>query len=199
MWYQCFIEGDKPFEVWQRAERNVCGRPDKNKCVSEAVSEDWCSKIWSVWRAGFEPVNCSENSDTTSLHEESECKWMPSTGMGKEMAGRFQSPSDFCSGWEREGDAMLQRIITADKNWVYFYDPVQNAVKPVEAHWFTTPKKVSRNTGKHVVFFDMEKLVICHALLKGQTIENYMKVCILFMFKVLHGHILIVLVKIHVY
>ena len=124
-WFQRFREGDESFEDQQRTGRPVCGRSDKNvKSVSDAVNEDRHSTIRSM----CEKLDLSYGTVQRILKNDLKmrrvsAKWVHHLLKDEEMAARVQESKRFLRRWRKEGDAFLQRIITADETWVYFYDP----------------------------------------------------------------------------
>lgn len=177
-WFQRFNDGDESLEDKERPGRPVDARSDHNvKLVSDAVNEDRRSTI----RALCEDLDMSFGTVQRILHEDLKmrrvsARWVPRLLKDEEMATRVKESQRFLRRWKKEGYDFLRRIITADETWVYFFDPES---KMQSSQWKNIdsppPKKARtcRTVGKHmfIVFFDMEGVVLCHAVPKGQTVN----------------------------
>lgn len=70
----------------------------------------------------------------------------------------------------------MRRITTVDETWVYHFDPESKMQSSQWKHTYSLPPKkarVTRTFKKHmfVVFFDMEGVVLWHAVPEGQSID----------------------------
>lgn len=106
-------------------------------------------------------------------------RWVPRLLKEHEVERRVQESKRFLARYKKNGHSFLSNIITTDETWLYFYDPES---KQQSSQWKTNasppPKKarISKSVGKHmfIVFFDIEGVILCHAVPKGQSVNaNY--------------------------
>ena len=104
-------------------------------------------------------------------------RWVPHLLKNHEMERRVMDSKAFLRRFEKEGDAFLNRIITTDETWLFYYDP---KTKQQSSQWKWSdsppPKKagMSRSMGKHmfIVFFDIKGVILSHAVPKGQSVNS---------------------------
>lgn len=106
-------------------------------------------------------------------------RWVPRLLSDDDKQRRVTESMRFLRRFDREGNRFLQRIVTADETWLYYYDP---ETKQQSSQWKCSdsppPKKArcTRSMGKHmfIVFFDMNGPILMHAVPKGKTVTgNY--------------------------
>lgn len=110
-------------------------------------------------------------------------RWVPKILSEHEMETRVRQSQRFLRRYKREGQRFLDRIITTDETWLYYYDP---ETKQQSSQWKNSdsppPKKAraSRLMGKHmfIEFFDRRGRLLCNAVPLGVTVnaEYYSKV-----------------------
>ena len=74
--------------------------------------------------------------------------------------------------FEKEADAFLNRIITTDETWLFYYDP---ETKQQSSQWKSSKKaRMSRSMGKNmfIVFFHIKGEILSHAVPKGQSVNS---------------------------
>ena len=108
------------------------------------------------------------------------------------MERRVEVSRSFLRRWQKEGQRFLDRIVTVDETWLFFFDPES---KQQSMQWKNKssppPKKarVTRSAAKHmfIIFYDNRGTIVSHAVPAGQTVivAYYTKVSIAIHFKVL--------------
>ena len=114
--------------------------------------------------------------DELNMSRVSAC-WVTRLLKNHEMERRVMDSKTFFRRFEKEGDAFLNRIITIDETWLFYYDP---KTKQQSSQWKSSdsppPKKtrMSRSMGKHmfIVFFDIKGVCLSHAIPKGQSVNS---------------------------
>ena len=111
--------------------------------------------------------------------------WVPRLLKNAEKERRVQDSLSFLRQYERHGDAFLDRILTTDETWLWFYDP-ETSVKQQSSVWKRNssqpPQKarVSRSGGKYmfIMFMDRWGMLLCNSVPKDQTVnaDYYSKV-----------------------
>ena len=103
-------------------------------------------------------------------------RWVPRLLKDYEMERRVKDSTSFLRRFAKEGDHFLNRIITTDETWLFYYDP---ETKQQSSQWKSCdsppPKKasMSKSMGKHmfIVFFDINGVLLSHAVPKGQSVN----------------------------
>ena len=103
-------------------------------------------------------------------------KWVPHILTPQQKDARIAMARGFLDRFEREGDRFLGRIITGDETWVYSFDP---ELKRQSMQWVDPneprPEKARRKQGAkkvmHIVFFDVNGVVLNHAVPTGVTVN----------------------------
>jgi len=89
---------------------------------------------------------------------------------------RVKASRQFLRSYQREGDAFLERIITTDEFWFYYYDPETKSQSSIWKHTSSPPPKKARVTTsvrKHmfILFMDRKWMLLTHAVPKGETVN----------------------------
>ena len=110
-------------------------------------------------------------------------RWVPRLLKNAEKERRVQDSLSFLRQYERHGDAFLDRIITTDETWLWFYDPETKQQSSVWKRNSSPPPqkaRVSRSGGKYmfIMFMDRRGMLLCHSVPKDQTVnaDYYSKV-----------------------
>ena len=89
---------------------------------------------------------------------------------------RMECCEQLLKRFEREGEKVMDRIVTVDERWISLYKP---ETKAQSMKWKTpgspSPKefKMSQSTNKQMfmVFFDARVVILAHAVPQGQTVD----------------------------
>ena len=103
-------------------------------------------------------------------------RWVPRLLKNAEKERRVQDSLSFLRQYERHGDAFLDRIITTDETWLWFYDPETKQQSSVWKRNSSPPPqkaRVSRSGGKYmfIMFIDRWGMLLCHSVPKDQTVN----------------------------
>lgn len=111
-------------------------------------------------------------------------RWVPRLLSMEEKQRRVHCSNEFIQRYETEGDEFLDRIVTTDETWLYYYDPETKAQSSVWKTPRTPPPKkarVQRSLGKemYIFFMDRQGMILQHRVPSGRTVnaEYYSKVC----------------------
>ena len=104
-------------------------------------------------------------------------RWVPRLLKNAEKERRVQDSLSFLRQYERHGDAFLDRIITTDETWLWFYDPETKQQSSVWKRNSSPPPqkaRVSRSGGKYmfIMFMDRWGMLLCHSVPKDQTVNT---------------------------
>ncbi|MEW8547187.1 MAG: hypothetical protein AB2693_27055 [Candidatus Thiodiazotropha sp.] len=110
-------------------------------------------------------------------------RWVPKLLNEKQRASRVSSANEFLSRYRRLGNKFLDSIVTVDETWVSTFDPESKKQSMI---WKTpaspSPQKAlvqrSRRKRLFVVFYDVDGVILSHALPEGKTMNatRYSKV-----------------------
>ncbi|XP_052771046.1 protein GVQW3-like [Mya arenaria] len=99
-------------------------------------------------------------------------RWVRRLLTEDEMSKRLLESRRFLVRYEKKGNRFLEKIVTCDETWLFYYDP---KTKQQSSQWKTTgspPLKKARSSnsiGKHmfIVFFDVHGVILLHAIPQG--------------------------------
>ena len=102
-------------------------------------------------------------------------RWVLRLLKNHEMDRRVMDSKTFLRRFEKEGDTFLNRIITTDETWLFYFDP---KTKQQLSQWKSSnsppPRKarMSRSMGKpmFIVFFDIKGVILSYAVPKAMFI-----------------------------
>lgn len=104
-------------------------------------------------------------------------RWVPRLLKEHEMERRVEDSRRFLARFDSEGDRFLEKIVTTDETWLFYYDP---ETKQQSSQWKTCesppPKKArsSKSMGKcmFIAFFDMHGPILLHAVPNGRSVTG---------------------------
>ena len=104
-------------------------------------------------------------------------RWVPRLLSEDDRKRRISASRDFIRRWRASGDAFLDRIITTDETWLYFYDPEtkqQSSVWTVKGSAPPKKARVSKSAGKRmcIMFMDRTGIILTHFVPEDQTVNS---------------------------
>lgn len=176
-WFQRFKEGNESLDVHARTGRPAI-RTDANvRIVSDAIEEDQRVTIRDLSeQSGFSYGTVQRILNEDLKMRRVSASWVPRLLTEEQMVSRVKESRKFLRCYNREGEQFLRNVITVDETWLFYYDP---ETKMQSSQWkrdkSPPPKKarVTKTIGKHmfIVFFDMQGIILSHAVPKGQTVN----------------------------
>ena len=115
---------------------------------------------------------------TEKLNMERVCaRWVPRLLTESDQQRRVSASQAFLKRWKAGGDLFLDRIITCDETWLYYYDPETKQQSSVWTVKGTAPPKkarVCKSAGKHmcIMFMDRSGILLTHFVPDGQTVNS---------------------------
>ena len=110
-------------------------------------------------------------------------RWVPRLLKDMEKQRRVTDSTMFSIRYAREGTDFLNRIITTDETWLWYFDPETKAQSSQWVEMGTPPPekaRVNKCGGKtmYVMFADRRGMILSHAVPKDQSVnaEYYSKV-----------------------
>ena len=102
--------------------------------------------------------------------------WVPRILSDDDRQKRVAASKSFMRQWKSGGDRFLDRIVTTDETWLYYYDP---ETKQQSSQWVTKgsgpPEKarVCKSAGKTmcIMFMDRSGILLTHFVPRGQTVN----------------------------
>jgi len=103
-------------------------------------------------------------------------RWVPRLLTADQEENRVKASRQFLRSYQREGEAFLDRIITTDESWLYYYDPetkLQSSVWKHTSSPLPQEARVNKFLGKHmfILFMDRKGMLLTHAVPKGETVN----------------------------
>lgn len=114
---------------------------------------------------------------TEQLNMERVCaRWVPRVLTDEDRMKRVAASQAFLRKWRSAKERFLDRIITTDETWLYYYDP---ETKQQSSQWVTKgqgpPEKarVCKSAGKImcVMFMDRKGILLTHFVPQGKTVN----------------------------
>ena len=104
-------------------------------------------------------------------------RWVPRLLSEDDRKRRISASRDFIRRWRASGDAFLDRIITTDETWLYFFDPEtkqQSSVWTVKGSAPPKKARVSKSAGKRmcIMFMDRTGIILTHFVPEDQTVNS---------------------------
>lgn len=104
-------------------------------------------------------------------------RWVPRLLTENDQQRRVAASKTFLKRWKAGGERFLDRIITCDETWLYYYD---SETKHQSSAWAVretaSPKKarVCKSAGKHmcIMFMDRNGILLSHFVPDGQTVNS---------------------------
>lgn len=111
-----------------------------------------------------------------NMHKVS-ARWVPRLLTADNKKNRVDASRKFLNRYHKEGDDMLDRIVTTDETWLFLFDP---ETKEQSKHWKTPasppPKKarVCKSVGKqmYIFFMDRHGMILQHAVPPHTTVNS---------------------------
>lgn len=169
------------------------GRPT---IIDESLTSDVTNALQKDARMTVRDIACSFDIGTATAHKilteklnmERVCaRWVPRLLTDIDQQRRVSASRAFLKRWRAGGDRFLERIITCDETWLYYYDPEtkqQSSVWAVKGTAPPTKARVSKSGGKHmcIMFMDRDGILLSHFVPHGQTVNAayYSKVVFLY-------------------
>lgn len=182
-WHKEFKDGRESVEDEKRCGRSATLRTSLEQKVREKIAEDRRFTVRSL------ALDLDTSKDTVLRILQSfnmrkvSARWIPRLLTDDQKAQRVTSSSEFLRRYDAEGDEFLDRIVTLDETWLWYYDPETKADSSVWKTPGTPPPKkarVSRSGGKLmcVFFMDRHGMLLVHRVPEGRTInaQYYSKV-----------------------
>ena len=104
-------------------------------------------------------------------------RWVPRVLTESDQQRRVSASRAFLKRWKADGDMFLERIITCDETWLYYYDPETKQQSSVWTVKGTAPPKkarVCKSAGKHmcIMFMDRKGILLTHFVPAGETVNS---------------------------
>lgn len=180
-WHKMFCAGSVEVEDADRS-----GRP------STACDEDHIARVSALLeednRYTCEELASEIGVSSSSIHiiltdklkkRKIAAKWIPHVLTDQQLNDRMRICASHLRRYRREGNSFLHRIIAGDETWARSFEP---ELKSQSAQWLDRgdprPSKAIRSPSRvksmHIVFFDVQGLLIDHAVPPGTTVTgNY--------------------------
>ena len=146
--------------------------------VSSALREDARLTIQDI-AVQFDIANATAHKlMTENLNKERICaRWVPRLLTENDLQRRVSASQAFLKRWKAGGDKFLDRIITTDETWLYYYDPETKQQSSVWAVKGSAPPKkarVCKSVGKYmcIMFMDRKGILLSHFVPHGQTVNS---------------------------
>ena len=183
-WFSRFQNGQETVTDEARSGRPQSITSRHVRHIKELLDKDRRITIREI----SERVDYSVGTVHSIIHEELHIRRLCARSIPKMLSDaqkeqRVECCARFVHRFEREGEAFIRRIVTVDETWISLYEP---ETKEQSTMWKTqgspSPKKfkVSKSTKKQmfIVFFDVNGVILSHAVPQGQTVtaQYYSKV-----------------------
>lgn len=169
-------------------DKKRCGRPERRDVhfVEEMIEQDNRMSVRGISKALGIPKSSVYDILKKDLHlKKVATRWVPYSLSADQMQKRVDISEAFLERYRREGDGFLDRLITTDEAWVYFYQP---PYPHMGGEWLPegacddtrTEAKMWQNGEKRMIitFLSRRCLVLCHFVPAGTSVnaEYYSKV-----------------------
>ncbi|XKL62031.1 hypothetical protein PGB90_001864 [Kerria lacca] len=134
----------------------------------DKASEEQLSEMQSEIRDLMPPEGIGRSSIATIIREDLDyrklsCRWVPRLLTDQHKERRFAAAIDFLMRYEREGTALLNRVITRDETWVHYHCPES---KRQSMHLVKKVRKLMPT-----VFWDNQVVILERYCERGQTVN----------------------------
>ena len=175
-WHRRFT--DDP--VTPYSAKNGGGRP---KSITESLTSEVFNALREDARLTVRDIGVQFDIGTATAHKLMTenlnmklicARWVPRLLTENDCQRRVSASQAFLKRWKAGGDNFLNRIITTDETWLYYYDPETKQRSSVWAvKGLAPPKKahVCKSVGKHmcIMFMDRMGILLSHFVPHGQT------------------------------
>lgn len=177
-WHKRYSEGrSTPYDDVKPGRPSVI---DENvtSTVQNAIRKDGRSTVRDIALLCDIGVATAHKILTEKLNLVRLCaRWVPRLLTLEDQNRRVAASRAFLKKWRAGGENFLDRIITTDETWLYYYDP---ETKQQSSIWTTKgsapPKKakVCKSAGKHmcIMFMDRKGILLTHFVPNGQTVNS---------------------------
>ena len=101
--------------------------------------------------------------------------WVPRLLKDFEKDCRVKESRAFLRRYRKEGNDFLDRIITTNETWMWFYDPEMKSQSTVWNRSGSPPQekaRVTKSGGKHMfIICDRRGMILRHAVTKDTTVN----------------------------
>lgn len=184
-WCKLFYEGREELHDQQRSGRPSIKTADLIQKVDETVREDRRITMQQLQKK-FPDVSVRSLFEivTEDLAYKKICaRWVPRQLTDEHKKKRMGSAMQFLKLYHEFGDSLLDRIVTGDETWIYYYTP-ENRRQSQQWKHKDSPRVMKYKTCNSslkvmaTVFWDRHGLLLVDYLPKGETIneEYYIEV-----------------------
>lgn len=114
--------------------------------------------------------------DTLGMNKVS-ARWVPRILSTEQKERRVTDSRAFLRRYRREGEAFLDRIITTDETWIWFFDPETKRESSAWKHTSSPPPmkaRVQKSGSRYmfIMFLDRRGMLLCHTVPRGATVNS---------------------------
>lgn len=183
-WYKRFADGRDSLEDDEGRGRKTKISSDVVASVREALDGDRRLTVRTLSAmigvsVGTIYTILTEHLKMTKVH----ARWVPRLLKDSEKERRVKDSKTFIKRYEKDGDDFLNRIITTDETWLWFFDPETKSQSAVWKRSSSPPPekaRVNKCGAKYmfIMFCDRQGMLLCHAVPRDSTVnaEYYSKV-----------------------
>lgn len=184
-WYNRFVNGFKTASDLPRNGRKATSSTSKNvQRVKKLIDMDRRLTVREICsRLNLSFGNIHRILKDHLRMKKVAARWIPKLLDDEQKNRRVQAARNFLNQYRTHGDNFIKSIVTVDETWIPLFDP---ETKQASSVWKTpsspSPQKakVCRSQKKQmfIVFYDVDGVVLCHAVPIGQTVNSayYMQV-----------------------
>ena len=176
MWFSRFVDGRKSTHDDKRSGRPKTVTSNHVTVIKSLLDKDRRITISEIHNR----TDCSMGTIHYIIHTELNmrrlcARWIPKMLTDEQKMERVRCCEQFLRQFHTEGERFLRRIVTVDETWISLYEP---ETKSQSTMWKTrgsqSPKKFKIGTSAKkqmfIVFFDVDGVILSHAVSRGQTV-----------------------------
>lgn len=186
-WFDRFKNGETSIETAARPGRTPIVRPRNVEKVRALIDKDRRLTIRAIANELDVSASVVFAIITNDLNmSKVSARWVPRLLSHNDKVRRVECSKEFLQRLARNGDTFLDRIVTLDETWLWYYEPETKAQSSIWKTPQTPPPRKAKSTkcgGKHMYLFFMDRkgMLLQHQIPEGQTMnaEYYSRVSLI--------------------
>ena len=176
-WHKRFSDGQLTAQDEKRTGRPLIIDENLTLRVQRFIAEDGRQTVREVGEGCGIGKTTADKILTEYLHTDRVCAhWVPRILSDDDRPKRVAASKSFMRQWKSGGNSFLDRIVTTDETWLYYYDP---ETKQQSSQWVTKGSgppgkaRVCKSAGKTmcIMFMDRSGILLTHFVPRGQTVN----------------------------